>query len=63
MVEQREEVLANDNTEEELKELSDKISEAEEEIVRMGVCPVGIMRSFLWARMFPVCLKRKDGKA
>lgn len=32
LVEQREEVLANDNTEEELKELSDKISEAEEEI-------------------------------
>lgn len=32
LVEQREEVLANDNTEEELKELSEKISEAEEEI-------------------------------
>lgn len=32
LVEQREEVLVNDNTEEELKELSDKISEAEEEI-------------------------------
>lgn len=32
LVEQREEVLANDNTEEELKELSKKISEAEEEI-------------------------------
>ncbi|MEG1556578.1 MAG: hypothetical protein RR356_07640, partial [Bacteroidales bacterium] len=32
MVEQREEVLANDNTEEELNELSEKISEAEEEI-------------------------------
>ena len=31
-MEQREELLANDNTEEELKELSDKISEAEEEI-------------------------------
>lgn len=35
LVEQREEVLANDNTEEELKELSDKISEAEEEIVEI----------------------------
>lgn len=32
LVEQREEVLANDNTEEELNELSEKISEAEEEI-------------------------------
>ena len=32
LLEQREEVLANDNTEEELKELSEKISEAEEEI-------------------------------
>lgn len=32
LVEQREEVLANDNTKEELKELSDKISETEEEI-------------------------------
>lgn len=32
LVEQREEVLANDNTEEELKELSEKITEAEEEI-------------------------------
>lgn len=32
LVEQREEVLANDNTEEELSELSEKISEAEEEI-------------------------------
>lgn len=35
LVEQREEVLANDNTEEELKELSEKISEAEEEIVEI----------------------------
>lgn len=35
LVEQREEVLANDNTEEELKELSDKISEAEEEVVEI----------------------------
>ena len=32
LLEQREEVLANDNTEEELTELSEKISEAEEEI-------------------------------
>lgn len=32
LVEQREEVLANDNTEEELTELSEKITEAEEEI-------------------------------
>lgn len=32
LLEQREEVIANDNTEEELKELSEKISEAEEEI-------------------------------
>ena len=32
LVEQREEVLANDNTEEELNELSEKISKAEEEI-------------------------------
>lgn len=32
LVEQREEVLANDNTEEELNELSEKITEAEEEI-------------------------------
>lgn len=35
LVEQREEVLANDNTEEELTELSEKISEAEEEIVEI----------------------------
>jgi len=35
LVEQREEVLANYNTEEELKELSEKISEAEEEIVEI----------------------------
>ena len=34
-MEQREEVLANDNTEEELTELSEKISEAEEEIVEI----------------------------
>lgn len=32
LVEQREEVIANDNTEEELNELSEKITEAEEEI-------------------------------
>lgn len=37
LVEQREEVLANDNTEEELTELSEKISEAEEEIVEIDV--------------------------
>lgn len=35
LVEQREEVLANDNTEEELNELSEKITEAEEEIVEI----------------------------
>lgn len=35
LVEQREEVLANDNTEEELKELSEKITEAEEEVVEI----------------------------
>ena len=35
LIEQREEVLASDNTEEELKELSDKISEAEEEVVEI----------------------------
>lgn len=35
LVEQREEVLANDNTEEELTELSEKISESEEEIVEI----------------------------
>lgn len=35
LVEQREEVLANDNTEEELKELSEKITEAEEEAVEI----------------------------
>lgn len=35
LVEQREEVLANDNTEEELNELSEKISEAKEEVVEI----------------------------
>lgn len=35
LVEQREEVIANDNTEEELNELSEKITEAEEEIVEI----------------------------
>lgn len=35
LAEQREEVLANDNTEEELKELSEKITEAEEEVVEI----------------------------
>lgn len=35
LVEQREEVLANDNTEEELSELSEKINKAEEEIVEI----------------------------
>lgn len=35
LLEQREEVLANDNTEEELKELSEKITEAEEEVVEI----------------------------
>ena len=37
LVEQREEVLANDNTEDELTELSDKIKEAEEEIENIKV--------------------------
>ena len=35
LVGQREEVLANDNTEEELNELSEKITEAEEEVVEI----------------------------